>query len=84
MKYTDEQLSRILSAAAVSGGLVCGGIDGPGLPCCMVQAADLWGTVFTTTIVDPERAQWFDTEVSTHEYDDPDAMLRALERKGWA
>ena len=84
MKYADEELSRILSAAAV-GGLIAGGdMAGTGIPCCLVQAA--LASAFGLLVGHDEVAIWFDREVDNKRLraNSPDAMLRALEKKGWA
>lgn len=82
MKYTDEQLSRILSAAAV-GGLEALGRYGPGLPCCINQAAYAIESALDAYWVHSDAAGWFDG-VGRCFKNDPDALLRALEEKGWA
>lgn len=82
MKFTDEELSRILSAAAI-GGLKSLGTYGPtGTPACLVQAAR--SCFWLESLDDSDKATWFDSSTSERERTDPDAMLRALEQKGWA
>lgn len=83
MKYTDEQLSRILSAAAV-GGLVRFGVggNGGGVPCCLVQAAMCSASGYGHGL--PDHVSWFDEKCTEEQRSDPDAMLRALEERGWA
>lgn len=84
-KYNNEELSRILSAAAVSDGLKKSGEPGTGLPCCMVQAVELVYHSSSALFKDYEGACWFDFSSSARQaYNDPDLMLQALENKGWA
>lgn len=82
-KFTDEELSRILSAAAVPGGLVKFGTRRrTGIPCCVVQAAKASDTGYGHGCADV--IDWFDWLGTSDLASDPDAMLRALEEKGWA
>lgn len=83
MKFTDEELSRILSAAAI-GGLIRVGARGTGLPCCMVQA----GRAMHGLMEDDEYSAAIEFDRLSRRgklrADDPDALLQAMEGQGWA
>ena len=85
MKYTDEQLSRILSAAD-NGRLVRFGSSefSPGYG-CIEQTARVIPFLYAPTDpeTNPDAADWFDREGHVLA-SRPDAMLRALEKRGWA
>lgn len=80
MKFTDVQLSRILSAHA-GAQLEMGGGDWAlgDYRCCLVQASDL--NPFPSTIHTASQ-KWFDREYNW--YWSPDQLLRELELRGWA
>lgn len=59
MKFTDEQLSRVLTAHARKG-LVRAGEDGPAYPACIVQVADECEHGYNSTAQSSTAAGWFD------------------------
>ena len=88
MKYTDEQLSRILSASA-AGVLGMANLDWPGYDhsVCIEQAAH--ASAATTSIEDrrfksKRTNAWDHRNVTGVDESHPESVLRWLEGRGWA
>lgn len=86
-KYTDEQLSRILSAAA-EGMLVPNAVseDISKRACCLEQAAWVSASMFrdTDSRMSATRISKFDGSFHWYCRVPPDHILRWLEKRGWA
>jgi hypothetical protein len=85
-KYTDEQLSRILSVSAID---MLGVPSAPAVRLCIEQCALATTSITLAAIKNeggrPSRARAFDTADDVYMIrNDPDAMLRWMERNGMA